>query len=201
MAVQQVGKNSQNSIPFYRNVKVIGYLAQGIFLILVLLGLAILIWNVVSGARAINITLGFDWLTNRAGIPISESPIPYDSNTHFYRRAILVGFLNTLKVSLLGIVLATLLGVGTALMRLSNNWVLRQVATVYIEIVRNIPLAVQIFFWYTVFFIPSLPIGGNGIGLGQGIFNNSGIAAPWPYYTQNALLWLPWVIGALFCSR
>ncbi len=197
MAVQQVGENSQNSIPFYRNVKVIGNLAQGIFLILVLVGLAFLVRNVIINAREINITLGFDWLATRAGIPLSESPIPYDQNIHFYRRAIFVGFLNTLKVSLIGMVLATLLGVGTALMRLSNNWVLRQVATFYIEIVRNIPLAVQIFFWYTVLFIPSLPIGGNGFDLGQGILNNSGIAMPWPYYTQNAVLWLPWLIGAL----
>ena len=197
MAIKQTGNSVGNSIPFYRNVKVIGNLVQVIFLLLVVAGVAFVINNVIQGAREISITLGFDWLNSRAGVPLSESPIPYDANIHYYRRALLVGFLNTLKVSLIGIVLATLLGIGTALMRLSNNWVLRQVATLYIEFIRNIPLVVQIFFWYSVLLIPSTPIGVNGIRIGQGILNSTGIASPWPYYTSNLLLWVPWVIGAL----
>jgi len=200
MSINKTGSDSSESIPFYRNVKVIGILAQGVFLLLVLLGIGFIVRNVVQGASALNIPLGFDWLDNRSGIPLSESPIPYDIDNG-YGRVIWVGFLNTLKVSLLGIVLATLLGIATALMRLSSNWVLKQIAGVYIESVRNIPLAIQIFFWFTVLFIPSLPIGVNGLSLGQAFLNNStGLAIPWPYYNANTGLWLPWLIGGLIVA-
>lgn len=197
MSINKSSNDAGESIPFYRNVKIIGIIAQIIFLILLLLGIGFIVNNVRRGAGDLNIPLGFNWLNSRSGIPLSESPIPYEIDQS-YGRVILVGFLNTLKVSLLGVVLATLLGIATALMRLSSNWVLKQIATIYIESVRNIPLAIQIFFWFTVLLIPSLPIGVNGISIGQAFLNNStGFAIPWPYYNSNTGLWLPWLIVAI----
>ena len=200
MASRSLDTNAPERIPFYRNVKVIGILIQVIFLIAILIGLYLLVSNVITGAQRIGISLGFGWMDDRSGIPMTEPVIPYDENIHPYWRTILLGFLNTLKVSLVGVVLATLLGVGVALMRLSNNWMLRQIASWYVETVRNIPLVVQIFFWFTVVFIPSLPIGVNARQLGNIFINNNGMAIPWPYYSANVLLWLPWVIAAIIVA-
>ena len=190
---------SGDKVPFYRNVKILGVLAQIIFLVLVVLGLSIIVRNVVTGVDRLGLTLGYGWMDDRSGIPVTESMIPYTEDNS-YGRVLLVGFLNTLKVAIVGVILATLLGIAVALMRLSQNWLLRQVATVYVETVRNIPLAIQIFFWFTIFFIPSLPSGVSAYPLFSGFLNNSGLAIPWLYATTSSRLWWPWVIGAIILA-
>jgi His/Glu/Gln/Arg/opine family amino acid ABC transporter permease subunit len=190
---------SGDKVPFYRNVKILGILAQLVFLALVLLGVGLIVRNVVTGVDRLGIPLGYGWMDDRSGIPVTESVIPYTEDNS-YGRVLLVGFLNTLKVALVGVVLATLLGIAVALMRLSQNWLLRQVATVYVETVRNIPLAIQIFFWFTIFFIPSLPSGVSAYSLLGTFLNNSGFAIPWLYTTTSTWLWWPWVIGAIILA-
>ncbi len=187
---------SSDNIPFYRNVKVISVLAQLIFLLLVVLGLGIIVRNVVTGVDKLGIPLGYSWLDDRSGVPVTESVIPYTEDNS-YGRFLLVGFLNTLKVAIVGVVLATLLGIAVALMRLSPNWLLRQVATAYVETVRNIPLAIQIFFWFTIFFIPSLPSGVSAHSFLGGFLNNSGLSIPWLYTTTSSRLWWPWLLAAI----
>jgi His/Glu/Gln/Arg/opine family amino acid ABC transporter permease subunit len=188
-----------DKVPFYRNVKVLGVLAQIIFLALVVAGLGVIVRNVVTGVDKLGLTLGYGWMDDRSGIPVTESVIPYTEDNS-YGRVLLVGFLNTLKVAIVGVILATLLGIAVALMRLSQNWLLRQVATVYVETVRNIPLAIQIFFWFTIFFIPSLPSGVSAYAFFSGFLNNSGLAIPWLYATTSSRLWWPWVIGAIILA-
>jgi His/Glu/Gln/Arg/opine family amino acid ABC transporter permease subunit len=190
---------SGDKVPFYRNVKILGVLAQIIFLALVILGSSIIVRNVVMGVDKLGIQLGYGWMDDRSGIPVTESMIPYTEDDT-YGRVLLVGFLNTLKIALVGIALATLLGISVALMRLSANWLLRQVATVYVETVRNIPLAIQIFFWFTIFFIPSLPSGVSAYSFFSNYLNNSGLAIPWLYATTSSRLWWPWFIGAIILA-
>ncbi|MGL4608543.1 MAG: ABC transporter permease subunit [Trueperaceae bacterium] len=187
---------SDDKVPFYRNVKVLGVLAQIIFVVLVGLGIGIIVRNVLVGVDKLGVRLDYDWLDDRAGFPVTESVIPYTEDNS-YGRVLLVGFLNTLKVAVVGVVLATLLGIAVALMRLSSNWLLRQIATVYVETIRNIPLAIQIFFWFTIFFIPSLPSGVSAYSALGGFLNNSGFSIPWFYPTTSSRLWWPWVIGAI----
>ena len=135
--------------------------------------------NVVSGIQRLGISADFGFLGERAGFDISEVPIPYTADDSF-GRAMLVAIVNTLKVALPGVALATLLGIGLALMRLSSNWILRQIATVYIETIRNIPLVIIIFLFFTVLFVPGLPRGRNAMMFwGGGLLNNSGWALPW----------------------
>ena len=189
--------SSHELVPWYRNVKIIAIIAQLIFVVIILTLIAILVLNVMRGVKTLGVSTGFGFLDDRAGFPISESVIPY-AEDNSYLRALIVGILNTLKVSLLGIVLATILGISVALMRLSNNWVLRQISTLYIETVRNIPLVVQIFFFATVLLIPNLPSGVAALRLGSVYLNNSsGLIVPWPYFTRNFPLWSPWLVLAL----
>lgn len=188
----------QEPIPFYRNVKILGWIAQIAFLIAVIIVTAILVNNVRNGLETLNVRTGFDFLDDPAGFDISESPIAYDKDRTF-GYALLVGVLNTLKVSLLGVVLATILGIIAALMRLSKNWLLRNISTVYIETFRNTPLVVQIFLWFTVLLIPSLPSGVNAYNIfGAAYVNNSsGFVIPWLYASNNFSAWLPWLGAAV----
>ena len=107
----------QEAIPFYRNVKVIGFLAQLIFVAVLIAGAVVLYLNVTTALRTANLPANFGFLDNRAGIPIAETPIRYDTSDPYWK-AILVGLLNTLKIALVGVVLASLLGILVGVMRL-----------------------------------------------------------------------------------
>lgn len=103
--------------------------------------------NVAENLRRQNVASGFDFLGRTSGFDVSQSLIEY-SNASTYGRAFWVGLLNTLLVSALGIVLATVIGFIVGIARLSSNWLVARLATVYVEIVRNLPLLLQLFFWY-----------------------------------------------------
>jgi len=198
VSAKSTSSQAAEKIPFYRNVKMIGALAQIIFVIIFLLLLAFMVTNVLSSLKKANIPADFSFLSRRAGIPISESPIRYNSQTDTYARAFLVGVLNTLKVSLLGVVLATILGILIGVMRLSSNWILKQIATVYVEIIRNTPLAVQIVFWTTAVLLVIPPRSLNPVKLfGGGYYSNLGLALPWLFPSYQFMAWLPWLIAAL----
>jgi His/Glu/Gln/Arg/opine family amino acid ABC transporter permease subunit len=184
-------------IPFYRNVKMLGVLAQLIFLAVIVLGVVTLYFNVTTALERSRIPANFGFLGSRAGIPIGESLIRY-APSDTYARALLVGVLNTLRVALVGVVLASLLGILVGVMRLSKNWLLRQIALVYIEVIRNTPLAVQLVFWYFAILIPFPPLISNPVELPLGAyFSQVGLALPWLYPSYSFSAWLPWLGGAL----
>ncbi len=184
-------------IPFWRNVKTIGIFFQLVFAA-VMIALALLIVNnVVEALNRTNIPANFSFLPARAGVPIAETPIPYTPNDPYWR-ALLIGLLNTLRVALVGVVLATVLGVVVGVMRLSNNWIARQTATGYVELVRNTPLAVQIIFWFTAVLTVIPPLSSNPIMLpGGALISNIGIAFPWLFPGLGFNQWLPWLIAAV----
>lgn len=191
------GPGAPARIPFWRNVKTIGILAQVVFAVLVVIGVAILWNNVASALSRSNLPADFGFLDSRAGIPIAEQPIPY-SPADPYWRAILVGILNTLKVALVGVALASVLGVAIGVGRLSGNWLLRQISTWYVEILRNTPLAVQIIFWYTAALATLPPTITAPIRLPGGFyFSNRGLAFPFLYPGFGFRLWWPWLLGAI----
>ena len=188
---------TRETIPFYRNVKTIGILAQLVFVVIVVAVVYILYNNVATALARSNLRSDFSFLDLRAGIPIGESLLPYSTSDPYWK-AYLIGFLNTLQVALVGVVLASLLGVLIGVMRLSKNWLLRQVATGYIELIRNTPLAVQIVFWYTAVIITFPPNIDNSLSLpGGGYLSNRGLALPWVYTTYDFSNWLPWLGLAL----
>ncbi|MFJ3463436.1 amino acid ABC transporter permease [Achromobacter spanius] len=108
-----------------------------------------LVSNTLHNLAARNIATGFGFLPREAGFAIGESLISY-STSDTYSRAIVVGLLNTLRVAVLGIVLATILGTLIGVGRLSKNWLVARVTSVYVEVMRNVPLLLQLFFWYAV---------------------------------------------------
>ena len=187
-------------VPFWRNVKTLGIIAQIVFVLLVVAGIGVLVNNVTTALARANLPADFSFLRQRAGIPIAETPIRY-TVTDSYARALFVGFLNTLKVAIVGVVFASLIGVLVGVMRLSTNWLVRTIATVYVELLRNIPLAVQIVFWYAAILLPFPPRINNPVTLPGGILlSNVGLAVPWVYPTYRFGAWVPWLVGALLIA-
>ena len=187
-------------IPFWRNVKTIGILAQVVFMAVVLLGVGVLVNNTLTALGRANLPADFDWLGSRAGIPIAETPIPYTPADPYWR-ALLIGFMNTLKVAIVGVLLASVIGVAVGVMRLASNWLVRSIATVYIELLRNIPLAVQIVFWYTAVLLPIPPRINNPIELPGGVLlSNVGLAFPFLYPTERFGAWAVWLVLAVFVA-
>lgn len=125
------------------------------------------------------IATGFDFISREAGFEIGESLIPY-SAADTYARAILVGILNTLKVAVIGMVLTVLLGTCVGVARLSSNWLLSRLAAAYIEVLQNIPVLLQLFFWYAIFH-DLLPAPRQSLNPMAGVFlNNRGFYLPVP---------------------
>src|SRR5699024_4292257 len=140
----------------------------------------ILVRNTMTNMAALGIGTGFGFLGESADFGILMSLIPYDESMS-YLRVFYVGLINTLVVSAIGIVLSTILGFVVGIARLSSNWLVAKLALVYIEIFRNIPLLLQIFFWY-FFVLRTLPSVRNSISVGSLAFiNNRGLFVPKPH--------------------
>ncbi|WP_026972393.1 amino acid ABC transporter permease [Aliagarivorans marinus] len=130
------------------------------------------------------ITTGFAFLEQTAGFGIIQSLIDYDESKSF-GVAFLVGLFNTVLVSFIGIILATIIGFIMGVARLSSNWLISKLATVYIETFRNIPLLLQIFFWYIVVLTP-LPGPRQSLSLFEMFFlNNRGLYVPKPVFEDG----------------
>src|SRR5258705_7658914 len=122
-------------------------------------------------------TAGFGFLANNAGFDVSQNLIPY-SGSDPYTRVFLVGLLNTLLVSIIGIFFATVIGFLVALGRLSPNWLLSRISGGYVELVRNLPVLFQILFWYLAV-LAALPNPRQSISLfGSFFLSNRGLAVP-----------------------
>src|SRR3954468_18664206 len=154
--------------------------------VLQILFVAALVWvgyEIVANARtnlaAQRITSGFGFLDNTAGFDVNQSLIPY-SGSDTYARVFVVGLLNTLLVSVIGIFFATLLGFLVALGRLSPNWLLSRISGGYVERIRNLPLLFQILFWYLAV-LAALPNPRQSISIfGSFYLSNRGLVVPRP---------------------
>ena len=120
---------------------------QGL-LLLAVAGVAWLLWrNTAANMAAHGMSLSFAFLDNPAGFAVSQHLLPYQESDS-YARVFVVGLLNTLLVSMLAIIAATIIGTVVGVLRVSRNWLMRQLAAVYVELFRNVPLLLQLFFWY-----------------------------------------------------
>lgn len=138
-----------------------------------------LISNTLHNLAVRNISTGFHFLQREAGFAIGESPIAYGpENT--YARAILVGLLNTLRIAVIGIILATIIGTVIGIARLSKNWLIAKLSMIYVEVIRNVPLLLQLFFWYAII-TESMPGPRDSLKPFPGFFiSNRGIKMPSP---------------------
>ena len=179
-------------IPLWRNVVFIQWVVQIISAIVVIALVSGFIFNVANEIQDRQIPFGFSFLDDAAQIPIGESVIHYDpSESYLY--GFTVAAINTIKASVLGVIIATSLGIIIGVSRLSPNWLLSRLALVYIETFRNIPLLIQLLFWFLI--ILELPNIREGYIFFDAFYlNNSGFYMPWT--TPLGGFW-PWAILSL----
>jgi general L-amino acid transport system permease protein len=189
---------TRNAIPFYRDTRILAIIAQIVFALIMILVFSFFIRNMLVGLRASNIPIGWGFLQQEAGFAIAEGPAFSPSDT--YLRAYLVGVANTLRVAISGVVLATLVGLLVGISRLSSNWLLRTLASGYIDLIRNTPLLVQLFFWYFAVIL-KLPDVRASIEIpGIGFLSNRGTALTWIYLSDVGRGWLGWLLAALIVA-
>ncbi|WP_312010425.1 amino acid ABC transporter permease [Bradyrhizobium cenepequi] len=146
--------------------------------------------NAVHNLSVRRISTGFAFLGREAGMPIADSWLAYSPKDP-YARAFLVGIVNTLRVAVIGVVLATVLGTAIGIARLSSNWLLSRLAAVYVEVLRDLPLLLQLLFWYVL--MQGLPAARAAWKPIDGVFlSNRGLVLPFmPVHAANL-----WVVGA-----
>src|SRR6266705_6226310 len=176
-----------------------------------ILFVAALVWigyEIVANARANlqaqRITSGFGFLNNTAGFDVSQNLIPY-SGSDSYTRVFLVGLLNTLLVSIIGIFFATVIGFVVALGRLSPNWLLSRISGGYVELIRNLPVLFQILFWYLAV-LAALPNPRQSISIFDSFFlSNRGFVIPKPIgnpgFEPFAAALLVAIVAAILLAR
>ena len=177
-------------IPLWRHVQIIQWASQALSGIVVV---ALVVWfffNIGSAIQEREIPHGFGFLSRAYQTPVGHHFLPFDpSNTFLY--ALVVAFTNTALVAVAGVILATILGVVVGVARLSGNWLVSKLATVYVEFFRNVPLLLLLFFWFYIWL--ALPEVGEGYTVeGLLYLDNRGMSIPWPKGTslESALTWL-----------
>ena len=182
-----------SGVPPWRDVRVLRTAAQIVVLLIVGVLVAFMVRNLMTAMNERGLGFGFGFLNRSAGFDISESPISYTSRDT-YAKAFLVGLLNTLFVSFIGIILATILGVVVGVARLSPNWLLRRITSAYVELMRNTPLLVQLVLIYFAVLL-QLPAIANTLTLPGSIFlNQRGLFVPGPQLSSGLALWLGFVV-------
>jgi general L-amino acid transport system permease protein len=163
---------------FWRNIRFLQALGQVAFVLIVALAAGFLYANVSTNLARQGLTVGYSFLNNPASFDIGESYIPYEASDS-YGRAILVGLVNTLVVSILGIILTTIIGVIAGIARLSSNWLISRFAIAYVGVIRNTPLIIQLMFWYfgIILQLPAV---------------KEAVALPGPIYLTRRGVYMPW---------
>lgn len=176
---------------FWRDTRFLAVLFQVLFLAVVILLAGAAYANMVRGLERLGLRLQLDFLSQEAGFGISEgiAYTPGDS----YGRAFVVGVVNTLRVGALGIVLSTVVGVLVGIGRLSSNWLVRGLSSVYVEVFRNTPLLLQLIFWYSAVML-KMPGVRQSISVFDLVFiNQRGVYIPRPVPTGAFALWV-WLL-------
>jgi general L-amino acid transport system permease protein len=178
-------EHTRPKAPLIYNPKVRGMAYQAVLCAVIVFLAWSAIRNAAENLARAKIATGFGFWENTAGFDISQALIEY-STTSTYGRAFWVGLLNTLVVAALGIVLATILGFLIGIARLSKNWLLARMAGFYVEIIRNIPLLLQLLFWYNAV-LKALPAMRESLAIpGGGFLNNRGLFLPQPLFQAGS---------------
>jgi general L-amino acid transport system permease protein len=192
------------AIPFWNDPDRRAMVYQVITLIVVGLISFYLFKNTTTNLQRQSIATGFDFLEKEAAFEIGESLIPY-SAANSYARALLAGLLNTIKVACVGILLTVILGVVIGVARLSTNWIVSRLSAIYIEVFQDIPVLIQLLFWYAIFY-DSLPGPRQALSPIPGVFlcNRGlafGIPAPHPAYGYVAVAFVVGCVAIFFLHR
>lgn len=197
---------AQQSVPFWRDTRILGVFGQIGFIILVILFFRLIGTNFAANVGRLgesqficrdgtfSYLCAYDFMTSEAGFDIGDTVLEY-VNTDSYWYAFWLGVLNTLKVGLISVVLTTFLGLFVGIARLSKNWLVNKVALAYIELFQNTPILLQLFFIYFVVILSFPDVRDAARPFGLPIFvTNRGLRIPSPELTSSAAIWLAFLI-------
>jgi general L-amino acid transport system permease protein len=188
-------------IPIWRNIYVVQWASQIVSGLLVVVLVSWFIVNIGNEIQARDIPYGFSFLSREYQTPIGQHFLAYKSSDSFLY-AFVVAATNTVVVSIVGVILATALGIVVGVSRMSGNWIVAKAALVYIEFFRNVPLLLHLFFWFYI--VLALPPVRQGYVIAQRLYiNNGGVSLPWPYPSSYgmATTWLATVVVAAIIGR
>lgn len=172
------------AIPFWRDERYLQILGQIVFIVAVLLVGYVISRNMVAGLRKQGMTLGLSFIQGTSGFDIGEKLIEY-SRSSTYLRAFVVGLLNTLLVSVIGIIFSTILGIILGVARLSSNFLINRLAAFYLELIRNLSLLVFLIFWYLGVFLKLPKVNQAVVWPGPIYLTNRGVGIPWGIPTAS----------------
>ncbi len=176
-------EHAEAKVPLWNNPRVRALVSQALLIAVLAWAFWTIFQNTVHNLEQRKIASGFDFLNTTAGFGINQVLFLEYTEASSYGKAFLAGLLNTLVLSFIGIVFATVLGFIIGIMRLSHNWVISKLATGYVEFFRNIPLLLQIFVWYNVVLKP-LPGPRQSLEVAGVFINNRGVYSPKPLFTD-----------------
>lgn len=174
-------------IPFWRDVRVLRILGQILFVVIIALVVQWIANNLTSNFSSKKLTFGFEFLDQPANVQIDEGLSL--SATDSTARALWVGIYNTLRVVCIGLVFATIVGLALGVARLSSNWLVNKLASVYVESLRNTPLLLQLSIWYFGIFLTLPRVSESIIWPGPIYISQRGVVLPWPHPTAGFSLW------------
>ena len=184
-------------VPVWRHAQVIQWAAQIVSGFLVVFLVAWFFFNIANAIEEREIPYGFSFLSRSYQTPIGQHFLPYEkSNSFLY--AFVVAAVNTIVVSIVGVILATLVGIFVGVSRMSGNWLIAKLSLVYIEFFRNVPLLIQLYFWFYI--VLSLPPVREGYVIANRLYvNNGGISMPFPFPSGLAagIAWLALAVVAV----
>ncbi len=190
--------------PLWRDQRFWRIFSQALFVVLIALTGWFAFRNMTANLSKLGAQIGFSFLSIESGFGIGESSIPFDASDSF-AFAFLIGIINTLRVAVVGVMLATLLGVVIGLSRLSTNWLVNKIAFGYVEILRNTPVLLPIIFWSFAVFLNLPQIADNITLPGPISLSNRGLVLPWfergPSFTLFLLALLVGSIAAVALFR
>jgi general L-amino acid transport system permease protein len=203
---QEVPSLGRKIFNYLFDVRVLGVLGQMGFIILVVFGARAIGSNFAENASKLgeaqficrdgsfSYRCAYDFMDSEAGFPISDTVVDYQESDSFWH-AFYIGVLNTLKVAILGVVLTAIVGTVAGIARLSNNWLISQLALWYVELMRNIPLLITLFFIYfgVILAAPSLAEAIQPFGLPL-FLSQRGLNIPSPQLTSSAAIWLAFLV-------
>ena len=156
---------------------------------------AFVVSNTIANLQRTGLSSGYGFLFDTSAFDINQRLIAYDS-THTYGRAFLVGGLNTVLVAALGIVAATVIGFLAGVLRLSSNFLVSRIVTVYVEFTRNVPLLLQIIFWWVI--LLALPRVRDSVSIADTVYlSNRGVRMPAPVFGEGAIVILIALVAAI----
>jgi general L-amino acid transport system permease protein len=203
----QKSTGQKAAIPFWRDERILNILGQAAFIIgLVVIG-SFIFQNMRAGLAKQGITLSYNFLQGISGFDIAETLFTY-SRTSSYWQAFQVGLLNTLSVSIVGVIASTIFGVILGVARLSTNFLINRLAAFYLELIRNLSLLVFLIFWYLGVFLKLPRVGDAVIWPGSIYLTNRGVGMPWglptdsyPTFRLILIVGLVLAIGVFFALR